>query len=205
MLRVSGLMTALMVMAQPAAAGEPMVLTDEQLDQVTAGALVAVLGGEATAIGADTLATGDLDLTVTDRRNRTLARGTVKMTAAANSPTGEVAYVSAETFAYAQGADIVIIRMKTVTNPDETMAISVTKLHAIDLKRVDFENPIVVTATKSLVRRGGRLIPNGNVATMDFNVSANGPNTVAEVQTSVLAVQKALSTTAINVLAGAGS
>jgi hypothetical protein len=205
---MSGTHGAAMILAlllAPPALGGSLLLSDEQLDAVTAGALVTTIGGEAVAVGQDTVAAGNVDLSLVDMKNRTVAKGRVTMAAAASSAEGSSPpYVAAETFAYAEGADVVLIKMNTVTNSDQSMSISITKINAIDLKNVDLRAPVVVTHTMAKTRKGTAVVPSGNVATLDFSASAIAKDTLVDVQADILAVQNELSTATINVIAAGG-
>lgn len=161
--------------------------------------LAVIIGGQAVALGTDTVATGSVELTITDKNNRTVAKGKVVMRAAGNG-----SFVSADSFAEATGADIIIIKMKTITNVDGTMAISITKIRAIDIKKIALRTPVVITHSVEKTRRFGVLVPSGNVATVDFSAIAVGQNTFVDVLAAVLAVEDTLSEAAIQVIGASG-
>jgi hypothetical protein len=190
-------------------------------EDTDAGGLVVTFGGEATAVGTETLAEGDLFSRVVDRGHVTTAYGTAEFTATAQAAEGETAFASADTFFDFAGADFVMVFETTSSSQKEkggqTIATETATLQfvAIDIENWDSpKGPVVVEATSaSQLQRGldgwgcwgrgngwsGWCKPaelEGNVATLNVDSEAAGTNTLADADVSLLTVEDQLSTAA---------
>jgi hypothetical protein len=183
------------------------------------GGITAKLGGEATAVGTDTLAKGDASLEMKDVGPVTVVKGTATFSATSKSADGSQAFATADSFADISGADNVVTKTKTSSYPDldggdstwsET---STTRVMAIDIEGITLPKTLNVSQgkanslTSTLSDKAGNqpfdpIDPDGNVATVDVDVQVVGENTFASVDTSVLAVEDTLST--VNTLITAG-
>jgi hypothetical protein len=187
------------------------------------GGITAKLGGEATAVGTDTLAKGDASLEVKDLGAVTIVKGTATFSATAKSADGSQAFATADSFADISGADHVFTKTTTSSYPDlkggdstwsET---STTRVMAIDIEGITLPktlnvsegkaNSLIASVTKTPPDKANKqppdpVDPDGNVAMVDVDVQVVGENTFASVDTSVLAVEDALST--VNTLITAG-
>ena len=193
--------------ATGAAAGGPVLLTDQQLDSVTAGGLVMDVGGDATAVGDDTLAEGSIVTRVVDRKKVTIGRGSTTFSATAESQDG-LAYATAGTYADVEGADIVITKTRKVSgNGADDAAWSTetsrTRVIAIDIKGLDLRNgPITIDKTKERSTAARPASVQGNQTKLTADVQARGVNTLASVDGSVLTTS-GLSTVGASALTGA--
>ena len=193
--------------ATAATAGGPVLLTDPQLDAVTAGGLVMDVGGDATAVGDNTLAEGKIVTRVVDRRKVTIGRGSTTFSATAESQDG-LAYATAGTYADVAGADLVITKTRKVSgNGADDAAWSTetsrTRVIAIDIKGLDLRNgPITIDKTKERSNAARPASVQGNLTTLTADVQARGTNTLASVDGSVLTTS-GLSTVGASALTGA--
>src|SRR5687767_11081720 len=83
------------------------------------GSVTAVLGGESTAVGQDTLAEGSASLHVKDHGPVTIVRGTAAFCATAQSTDDSPTYATADSFAYVSGADLCRTKTKTTSQADQ--------------------------------------------------------------------------------------
>jgi len=183
------------------------------------GGITAKLGGEATAVGTDTLAKGDASLEVKDLGHVTVVKGTATFSATSKSANDAQSFATADSFADISGADNVVTKTKTSSYPDldggdstwsET---STTRVIAIDVEGITLPKTLKVSEGKAISLNStpsdkavnqpfDPIDPDGNVATVDVDVQVLGDNTYASVDTSVLAVEDTLST--VNALITAG-
>jgi hypothetical protein len=160
--------------------------------------MLTTLAGQAVAVGDNTLATGTLTATSTDLGAVTKASGKTTFNSTAQSTDGGIAYASADTYADAAGADLLITRTvsssSTKVISDQTMmtASSTTSVFALDIEKVNL--PTIRVSTE----RGGAThyepgAIDGNVASFDAYVEALGPDTHVGLDASVLTVHDELS------------
>ncbi|UEM24584.1 hypothetical protein JL100_030695 (plasmid) [Skermanella mucosa] len=177
-----------------------------------------VLGGEATAVGQDTLAEGKATLQVKDLGAVTVVKGTASFGATAQSTGGSTAYATADSFADVSGADIVITRTKSTSNTTENgdsttwTETSTTRVLAIDIEGITLPKTLDLSAGLSKVLskiQGFKAIKkpdpvdlDGNVAKVQIDVLVEGENTYADVGTSVLTVEDTLSTVNASITTG---
>jgi hypothetical protein len=187
------------------------------------GGITANLGGESTAVGTDTLAEGDASLEVRDLGAVTVVKGTATFSATAKSPEGTQAFATADSYADISGADYVFTKTRTSSHPDIAggdstwSEASTTRVIAIDIEGITLPETLnvsegkakalIASLTKTPPDKASKQLPDpvdpdGNVATVDVDVQVVGDNTFASVDTSVLAVEDALST--VNALITAG-
>jgi len=177
---------------------------------MTTSPLVTKLGGEATAIGENTLATATADSTIADKGAVTKAKGTITATATAQAGGEDLTYAAAYTYAEIEGAD----QFKTKTNTHYTTSenegqtivteTSVTKFHAMaketgeDVKIP--KQPTVQDNTDDAASwdAGGSI--DGNVAAVDVDAQAYGENSYVSVDASLLAFEDQMSTVSISVI-----
>jgi hypothetical protein len=194
-------------------------------EDTDAGGLVVTFGGEANAVGTETLAEADLFSRVVDWGRVTTAYGTATFTAAAQAAEGQTAFASADTFFDFAGADFVMVfeTTKSFQKAGQTIATETATLKfvAIDIENWDSpRGPVVVEASSaSQFEKGlagwGCSGPGkgwgawykpveleGNVATLNVDSEAAGTNTLADADVSVLTVEDQLSTVAAIVTTG---
>jgi len=177
---------------------------------VTTSPLVTNLGGEATAIGENTLATGTVDSKITDKGAVTKAKGTVTASATVQSANDDLTYTTAYTYAEIDGADHFKTKTKTTytyseSNGEKTVTeTSVTKFHAIakepekGAKISEYHTVQDDTGDAASWYAGGAI--DGNVAAVSIDAQAYGENSYVGVETSVLAVEDQLSTVNFSVI-----
>lgn len=181
-------------------ASEPLVLSDVQLDSVTAGAVV-VVEAEAFAAGTNTLATIKGNIVARDKPWVDVVRGKIKTKAKA---TGDGAFT--DTYAAAEFGDVDIAFVKTKskyrTNASGTVSVSKTKIkfRGYDFSHIELPAPIIIEVAddadlpgqmRQIVRQLGNL--NGNIAQIDVNANAYGDNSLVDVQVQALAIENVLS------------
>lgn len=177
--------------ATAANAGGPVLLTDQQLDAVTAGGLMMDVGGDATAVGDSTLTEGRIFTRVVDKKKVTIGRGTTTFSATAESQE-ELAYAAAGTYADVAGADIVITKTRKVSGSGGDDAAwstetSRTRVIAIDIKGIDLPNgPVTISKTKERDNAARPAPIQGNLTKLNVDAQARGTNTLASVDGSVL-------------------
>ncbi len=187
--------------------------------------MVLTTGGEATAVGTDTLATGDVKGSLTQNGPVTVAIADATFSAAALSTDGTGAYTSASSFAEVSGADILVTSQLTFTTlttvGDTTLATDTSKstLVAIDLAgidlpggplNIDIDTDLAIAtaiATPSASSSGGYDGPElsaGNVALLQVDTIAQAPDTLIEVGSAVLTIEDQLSTVAASAVLAIG-
>jgi hypothetical protein len=181
--------------------------------------MAAMIGGDGTAIGEDTLVDANIFSRLIDLGSVTIGFGTAVFNSAAVSGDG-TAFASATTFADIAGADFVFIFNKTLSvdgsNCDVPYATeySTTTFIAIDFEDFDFaEGPLTFDfydlygyLEGGCQSCGGRKVPNldGNVALLDADVQALAQNTLADVLASVLTLEDQLSTVSAMAVSAVG-
>jgi hypothetical protein len=168
--------------------------------QEAAGPTMAILvGGEALALGNDTITTGALTNTIKQHNNGvTIAKGDALFKAYGSSETPGDAFAFADTYLDIAGADFIFgIQMNTYTgNEYDAYAQSALKYIAIDIPNwTPPGGPI--TNLFTLTQIGGKLpyhAPgDGNLATVYANALVAAPNSDTATQTSALTVADQLS------------
>jgi hypothetical protein len=170
--------------------------------------LTLMLGGTATAAGENTFADGSITGEVVDKGAYTVAVGTCMFTAAAEAGADGSAFASATSFANAEGADFIFSFSTTVTgvdcDPATESQTAKSFIIAIDFHDWDFaRGPVQVDL--SLDFEKFRLIDDItdlNYADFTSQLTAQGENTFAEVDFSVLTVEDTLSDVAALALLG---
>lgn len=143
----------------------------------------ATLGAEAIAVGDDTVANGNVSLSIVDRGAVTMVRGQATATAQAS---GGTTYASADTYASVAGADFVLIR--TVNSGSGTSsASSTTKVTAFNFEKFDLPGgPIELNLGHNMPAPPTYGSISGNVATIHSNATATGGGSVTITQTDSL-------------------
>jgi hypothetical protein len=168
------------------------------------------VGGEANAIGDETLATGDILSQLVDLGSVTVAFGSAVFEAAAHSAE-QLVYAAADTFADVAGADIVVMftEKSTFYSADGSIATEkcTTSFVAIDFEDFDFATgPVVIDANylqDCTGEAGNSYQLDGNLATLNVDAVAEAENSLVDVMSSLLTVEDQLSSvTAIVVTAG---
>jgi hypothetical protein len=177
--------------------------------------VVAMLGGEGTAVGEETLVDAEIFSRLLDFGTVTIAFGTAEFTSVAGS--GEdAAFAAATTFADVSGADLVFVFNKTGSTSSDcdssyAAEFSETSFIAIDFERFDFaEGQLTFNfdATLSYLvgcgQCGNGRIPDidGNVALLDVDALAQAQSTFVDVLSSILTVEGQLSSVSAVTVSG---
>ena len=171
--------------------------------------LSAAIGGEAIASGEDTLTQGSVSATMVDGGGGTSADLSATMTAVAESPDGETAFASADTFAeVSEGADFVFTLQKEIDGSEideagsTATATSTIDVVAFDLSASDGQvlEPETV-APAEIVTTDAYVAPaeedlDGNFATLEFEATAIGENSLVAADVFVIAIEDELSMSA---------
>ncbi|HYG89507.1 MAG TPA: hypothetical protein VD978_25000 [Azospirillum sp.] len=163
--------------------------------------LQVTIGGEATAVGEATQTEGHVELRVVDKGPVTFATGSAKFTGAARSASEDTAYASASSFAFAEGADIVIASSSQSSRAGShggdalSAASSTTRIFALDIESLDLpKGPITLTYTRRPGHWSIEEPTDGNVALASVGAVAHGDSSFVGVDTSVITVEDQLST-----------
>jgi hypothetical protein len=168
-----------------------------------------VFGGEATAIGEDSKATGMMKGTIADMGLVTYAIGTCTFSATAKATGDNTAVAFTDSFAQVSGADFVLIINVDYSTPlvagaDFSFSTSSSSFIAIDLEYWDSaRGPIYIEYDRTLCR----YVVNANLddsetAVLDSVLESFGENSFAQLDAGVLTVEDTLSTvTAVATLA----
>jgi hypothetical protein len=169
----------------------------------TSDGMATELYGEAYAVGDETLTWVDVVSSTVDHGEVAMATGEVTVTAAA---TGEGTYASAVSGIMVEGADIVIIKTKTISSSGETgsYAASVTKFKAIDIEHKPDGTMKVIYNNKETYDADAIIDPFGNIAIATFDVEASGTDTFTDVDASVLVIDDELSHSVVVVASAVG-
>jgi hypothetical protein len=165
-----------------------------------------LLGGDATAVGEDTLVDADIFSRLIDLGSVTIAFGTAKFASAAVSDQ-DPAFAAATTFADVSGADLVFVFNKTVSASSDcgtsyATETSTTTYIAIDFEEFDFKEGQIAfnfydarAYLDGCGKCGKSNIPNidGNLSVLDVDAQALGENTLVDVLTSILTIEDQLS------------
>lgn len=165
----------------------------------TSDDLSARLSGDALALGTDTYANADIDLTARDLGLISLVTGTAVVTAAARDDGADpVALV--ETAADVAGADLVIVSRHVFTGTTETADGTVVgeeevlRVLAVDFEFFDFaDGPIRIERTREFDSAPDPSLLDGNVAAFDVGAEAFADVTGADVEVSATTLEDALS------------
>jgi hypothetical protein len=171
--------------------------------QADTSPVTAVVGGEGTAIGTDTLVDAEIFSRLIDFGSVTVAFGSADFQSVALDGDG-MAFATADTFADVAGADLVLVYTQKVSTSggDETSYAterSTTSYIAIDFEEFDFcSGPLVLNsqyASAYLDQLCGRAPAiNGNIAEFVADAQALSENTFVDVMSSVLTLEDQLST-----------
>jgi hypothetical protein len=171
--------------------------------------MTAMIGGEGTAVGDDTLVDANIFSRLIDLGSMTIGFGTAVFNSAAVSDDGSI-FASANTFADVSGADLVFIFNKTTSADGSSSdlsyatAYSTTTYIAIDFEDFDFaEGQLTFNFYDAYGyleggcgKCNGSNVPSldGNVAVLDADLQALGENTLVDLLASILTVEDQLST-----------
>jgi hypothetical protein len=172
--------------------------------------MTAMIGGDGTAIGEDTLVDANIFSRLIDFGAVTIGFGTATFNSAAVSEDG-MAFATAETFADVSGADFVFIFNNTTLIDGSSCdlpyatANSTTTFIAIDFEDFDFaEGQLTFFYDAYGYLEGGcgsgscngSSVPSldGNVAMLSADLEALGENTLVDVLASILTLEDQLST-----------
>jgi hypothetical protein len=173
--------------------------------------MTAVIGGEGTAVGENTLVDANIFSRLIDLGSVTIGFGTAIFNSAAVSDDGSI-FASANTFADVSGADLVFVFNKTTSIDGSSCdlpyatASSTTTYIAIDFEDFDFaEGQLTFNFYDAYGyleggcgsgRCNGSNVPSldGNVAMLNADLQALGENTLVDVLASILTLEDQLST-----------
>ncbi|WP_147282349.1 hypothetical protein [Microvirga subterranea] len=156
------------------------------------------IGGDALAVGDDTTASGDIDVQSMSSGPLQLSGGIASFSAAAQSADGDPVYADANTYAGAEGADIVLAPTIVSSGGDDTYMAetSQTFLLAANIDGFDLPGGTLIidpTLENDGLGGGGAPLIGGNLATFDADANAQGNYTLVDVQYDVLTVDNQLS------------
>jgi hypothetical protein len=187
--------------------------------QPDSGPVTAVVGGEGTAIGEDTLVAADIFSRLIDLGSVTIAFGVTQFSSAAVSG-DDFVFAAADTFADVSGADLVFYFSTKTTDgsvaEDGSFAteVSTTSFIAIDFEDFDFAegqlafyiNDVSPYLDGGCAGPDGPKAPNiaGNVSTLDVDAQALAENTLVDVLTSILTIEDQLSTVSAVTISAVG-
>jgi hypothetical protein len=179
--------------------------------------LATSLGGEAIAVGEDTLAVGSISGTLVDGASATTLDGSATMVAASESSGGETAFTDAYTFAeISDGAEFVLVINQETdisqqsASGNTSTSTSSTTIAAYDLQAISTgtKDPVLQApeamngddgataepmASSPADECDGTLDLDGNIAVIDFNGLAVGEDTFVSVDAFALAIEDELS------------
>jgi hypothetical protein len=160
-----------------------------------------IIGGEASAVGESTSATGNIYTRTFDTGAVKISFGVAEFKAAATAPGSNLTYAAADSYAAASGADIFLTHTKVASSTGQGSGLSYsgetsrTAYLAIDIAKVDLAHgPIMLglTTEKSSSRMIGP--SDGNVATLDIDAKAEAAHTYVGTNASALSLEDSLST-----------
>jgi hypothetical protein len=187
--------------------------------------LALVLGGEATAIGEDTLAVGSMSADLDATGSLATVEGNASFIAVAETTGDETAFVTADSFGGLSGADLLFVLTSNTQivdqGPDGSLAIATSD---ITLYGLDFDStaggggstesdpmldPLAeseLPATMDSTTDDEDLYDlaldiEGNVAVLEVTAEVSGQDTLLEVGASVLTVEDTLSTVTGEIIA----
>jgi hypothetical protein len=172
--------------------------------------IVADFGGEATAVGENTIAKTSIIGKSADVGLVSYAIGTTTFTAAATESREGTAFASTSSYANVSGADLILIyndhgELTPSAGADVAYSTSSTTFIAIDLEFWDWAwGPIVIEADREVEFDCIRFEIEGNAATLQASLEATGPETLVSLDANVLAVEDTLSSSSVRALLGVG-
>jgi hypothetical protein len=172
--------------------------------------ITVTFGGEASAFGTDTKATGVMLGRTVDLGLVSYAIGTCTYTATATATGDDTAVAVSNSFAHVSGADLVVTftrrgSTELTQGADLAHATSTTSFLAIDLEFWDSKNgPIMIEYDSELRRFKLPAEIEKNTAVVDALLDAFGANTFTQLDSSLLTVEDTMSTlTGVGTLAAA--
>jgi hypothetical protein len=135
------------------------------------------------AIGTNTFAEASIDMALVQRDLYSVAAGRA-ISFAAFDPVGVAA---AATFTDASGGELSVIGVRTVTG--ENFRASIEGLFAIDFLFLDLDEVELVRERNVFAENLTADVEEGNVATLELDLSAQGENTYISAAASVLSVE----------------
>ena len=186
--------------------------------------LALVLGGEATAIGEDTLAAGSMSAELDAMGSVMTAEAGASFVAVAEATGDATAFVTADSFGGLSGADFLLVFTSNTQivdqGPDGSLAIATSDmmLYGLDFDSIaaggstetdpmldplaESELPATIdpaTEDQDLYDLGSDI--EGNVAVLEITAEVSGPDTLLVVGASVLTVEDTLSTVTGEIIA----
>jgi hypothetical protein len=177
---------------------------------------IAILGGEAIAVGEDTAAIGTIEGEITDVGTAVITQGSASFTATGQASGGDLVYASASTYGEASPADTLVNVTSTTSETLQTSdkstwtETSTTNLLAVDLDLSNtsggsdatngtddsgsdeqFGSPDAGEITQSDERTSDGL--DGNLAVIEIDAAAYADDTLVLVDASALAIEDELS------------
>jgi hypothetical protein len=188
------------------------------------------LGGEATAIGDDTLALGSMEVTLDATGSMTSAYGSATFVAAAESAEDETAFATADSYGFLSGMDVLVVITSNTQTVQEGSdgslwaATSETTLYGVDYDSLATDGVVDTDSSSSDEGEEGVSDPptddlsdsdadtfdedgsgiEGNVALLDVDANVSGSDTLLMVEAGVLTIEDTLSTVVGDVFATVG-
>jgi hypothetical protein len=132
------------------------------------------LGGEATAVGDDTLALGSMDASVDGTGSVTSAYGSATFIAAAESEGGETAFATADSYGFLSGMDFLVVFTNDTQiiqeGPDGSLWISTseTTLYGMDFDAFSTDGTVDADTGSTPLAEGEEMATASVLATDDF-------------------------------------
>jgi hypothetical protein len=183
-------------------ASEERDMPKNSAEETGDGGTAVILTGDATALGGDTLSYVSADLSVTVKTNgnsgKSMVKGDGDITAIAVAEAAEAAesdssITTAFTTAFASDADKVKIKTTEATFEEDgvSYSYSYTTIKVWDSDKDKEPTLSHKIKTKELSEVSVEL--DGNLALTDFDITAEGPETLAVVESDALALENQLS------------
>lgn len=188
-------------------------LLDSSISGASSDPVTLLVGGEASAVGENTLATGSMTADMYDAGSMTVVSGSASFDAMATGD--DLAFATASGYAIASGLDSFISIGGTTEimhqGPDGTSAYATsnTAVYGLDLDSGGsgpVSEPLQPPDDTELLLSDydapdSSMALDGNVAIMDVSANVPGDNTVLDVVVSVLTVEDTLSTVSGQIIA----
>ncbi|MBE9636208.1 hypothetical protein IQ782_05065 [Salipiger pacificus] len=157
------------------------------------------IGGSAQAAGEHTIASADLSAEITDTDNASIAVGNATFQAAAE---GGAEFVTTDAYSNVSGADFVL--SWTGTTSGKNWETTTTKVLAVDFAFYESNEPVIVAPDSDHHTHSYHNVADGNVATAEFDVTANAEDSLVDVYAGVLAIEDTYSGSAIDAFLAIG-
>ncbi|EIM30507.1 hypothetical protein [Microvirga lotononidis] len=166
-----------------------------------------MIGGEATAIGENTKATGTIYSQTFDKGAIKISFGSAEFKAAAQSSESDPTYAAADSYAAASGADLFLTRTVVSSTGGKASGQSYsgessrTVYLAIDIEKFDLpKGPITISQTIDKYTPQKIGVVDGNVAAVKIDAKAEADHTYVATDASALSMEDSLSTISATVV-----